>query len=102
MSNTPRTDKVWNAEWKDSDCRATAIMCLAQDMEVELNSATVEVARLRGIVPELLEKLNDDLCEENDKLRAELAAVTAERDQLRAAFDARLVDQRYYLTCYTS
>ncbi len=28
-----------------------------------------EIARLRGIVPETLEALNDELCEENDRLR---------------------------------
>ena len=32
-----------------------------------------EILRLRGIVPEILEKINDDLCEENARLGAELA-----------------------------
>jgi vacuolar-type H+-ATPase subunit I/STV1 len=31
-----------------------------------------EVERLRGIVPEFLEKLNDELCAENERLRAEV------------------------------
>ena len=30
-----------------------------------------EIARLRGIVPEALEKLNDELCAENEALRAD-------------------------------
>lgn len=33
-----------------------------------------EIERLRGIVPEVLERLNDELCAENDALRAELRA----------------------------
>jgi hypothetical protein len=34
-----------------------------------------EVERLRGIVPEFLEKLNDELCAENERLRAEVEAL---------------------------
>jgi hypothetical protein len=36
-----------------------------------------EVERLRGIVPEFLEKLNDELCAENERLRAEAEALRA-------------------------
>lgn len=32
-----------------------------------------EIDRLRGIVPEVLERLNDELCVENEQLRAALA-----------------------------
>lgn len=31
-----------------------------------------EVERLRGIVPEVMERLNDELCAENERLRAAL------------------------------
>jgi hypothetical protein len=41
--------------------------------------AADEIERLRGIVPEVLEKLNDDLCAENQRLRGLLAA---ERERL--------------------
>ena len=34
-----------------------------------------EVERLRGIVPEVLERLNDELCAENERLRALLQAL---------------------------
>ena len=34
-----------------------------------------EIARLRGIVPEVLERLNDELCAENETLRRKLLDV---------------------------
>ena len=37
-----------------------------------VNEAADEIERLRGIVPEVLERLNDDLCAENKLLRAAL------------------------------
>ena len=40
----------------------------------ELEKAEREIERLRGIVPEVLERLNDEMCDENERLRAELAA----------------------------
>ena len=39
----------------------------------ELTKAEREIERLRGIVPEMLERLNDELCAENEQLRAEIA-----------------------------
>jgi hypothetical protein len=41
-------------------------------------SLVAEIDRLRGIVPEVLERLNDELCEENDRLRRALAQQQAE------------------------
>jgi len=35
-----------------------------------------EIERLRGIVPEVLEQLNDELCAENERLRAEIRRYT--------------------------
>ena len=42
---------------------------------VALTEAADELERLRGIVPEVLERLNDDLCAENERLRAALSAI---------------------------
>lgn len=39
-----------------------------------------EVERLRGIVPEVLERLNDELCDENERLRSALAELVAVKD----------------------
>jgi hypothetical protein len=38
------------------------------------DEAAAEIERLRGIVPEVLERLNDELCAENERLRAAIAA----------------------------
>lgn len=54
--------------------RATApdpLTCAAAARVMELQAD--EIDRLRGIVPEVLERLNDELCAENERLRAALA-----------------------------
>lgn len=44
--------------------------------QIELhNEAADEIERLRGIVPEVLERLNDELCAENAVLRSKLLDV---------------------------
>ena len=53
--------------------------------------AACEIERLRGIVPEVLERLNDELCAENEALRSKLdRALTV----CRCA--ARVVDSSAY------
>ena len=37
-----------------------------------MNEAADEIERLRGIVPEVLERLNDELCAENEWLREQV------------------------------
>jgi hypothetical protein len=46
---------------------------LYQPAAAELRRLHEENDRLRGIVPEVLERLNDELCKENDRLRHTLA-----------------------------
>jgi hypothetical protein len=43
--------------------------------------ALAEIERLRGIVPEVLERLNDELCAENERLRADAARYRWLRDE---------------------
>ena len=50
---------------------------------VALTEAADELERLRGIVPEVLERLNDELCAENERLHAELDAMCANFDAMR-------------------
>jgi LPS O-antigen subunit length determinant protein (WzzB/FepE family) len=60
-----------------------------------------EVERLRGIVPEFLEKLNDELCAENERLRTQVEALRAalERiskvkpDQLDYSIDVCIIER---------
>ena len=40
-----------------------------------IQDALKEIERLRGIVPEVLERLNDELCAENERLRTALAKI---------------------------
>ena len=44
----------------------------------EVTRAHAEIERLRGIVPEVLERLNDELCAENETLRAKLQSAQDE------------------------
>ena len=44
----------------------------AADQLTETKTLRAEIERLRGIVPEVLERLNDELCSENEMLRAGL------------------------------
>ena len=62
---------------------ALAAQPAAVPLSDERISIEDEILRLRGIVPEILEKINDDLCEENARLGAEL-------DRLRPLTGAQL------------
>lgn len=62
----------------------------------EMSKTTVlraadEIERLRGIVPEVLERLNDDLCAENERLRAalQMAVRQNEHDMLMTGDELR-------------
>jgi hypothetical protein len=50
--------------------------------EAELRRQHAEIERLRGIVPEVLERLNDELCAENDRLNAQRRELQADRAKL--------------------
>lgn len=52
------------------------------DAAAELRRLYDENLRLRGIVPEALEKLNDELCDENDRLHALNAQLTQVSEEL--------------------
>lgn len=45
-----------------------------------------EIERLRGIVPEALERLNDELCAENDRLRAALWKACGDDAEIAQAY----------------
>ena len=51
-------------------CSSIEAMPDFDEVAAELRRLHDENLRLRGIVPEALEKLNDELCDENDRLRA--------------------------------
>jgi hypothetical protein len=55
----------------------------------ERDALRAENERLRGIVPKVLEDLNDGLCKENETLRAELAAAAESLRICRIALAAR-------------
>ena len=56
------------------------------NMGNEAADAANEIERLRGIVPEVQEKLNDELCSENERLRTALAAMRPMLDKRRIAW----------------
>ena len=56
-----------------------------------------EIERLRGIVPEALERLNDDLCNENEQLLAELRRLHAVNEELLVALRV-LLNNNEWLT----
>ena len=51
-----------------------------RETAAELRRQHAEIERLRGIVPEVLERLNDELCAENERLRADAARYRWLRD----------------------
>jgi len=51
------------------------------NMGNEAAGAANEIERLRGIVPEVLEKLNDELCSENERLRVALVGLGREHER---------------------
>lgn len=53
-----------------------------RNMGNEAERAADEIERLRGIVPEVLERLNDELCAENERLRASLTLAANRLDRL--------------------
>ena len=58
-----RTDVLWH--------RRRGNETIAEDCD----EAADELERLRGIVPDVLERLNDEMCSENEQLRAKVAAL---------------------------
>lgn len=52
--------------------RLQAMVDQLKAMGAKNSELRAEVERLRGIVPETLEQLNDEICSENDQLRTEL------------------------------
>lgn len=50
-----------------------------------------EIERLRGIVPEVLERMNDELCAENERLRSalQIAVRQNEHDMLMTGDELR-------------
>jgi hypothetical protein len=76
---------------------------LCGEAATELRRLHEENERLRGIVPEVLEQLNDDLCEENKELRhatgvanQTIAAVVAQRDELLVALKSIMDTVEFY------
>lgn len=66
-------------------------LAFCREAAAELRRLYEENQRLRGIVPEVLERLNDELCDENAMLHqrhhddnVEYTRVLAQRDQLLA------------------
>jgi hypothetical protein len=51
-----------------------------EQQAAQIAEKDAEIARLRGIVPEVLEKLNDELCAENEALRADAERWSHVRD----------------------
>lgn len=60
------TDWVLNTD----DLRFFAVLVASAQRKPLLE----EIERLRGIVPEVLERINDELCAENEALKLQLAA----------------------------
>lgn len=52
----------------------------------ELFYQAAEIERLRGIVPEVLERLNDELCQENEALQQSLAECVEDSEELLANY----------------
>ena len=52
----------------------------------EINQQAAEIERLRGIVPEVLEQLNDELCAENEALQQSLAECVEDSEELLANY----------------
>lgn len=53
----------------DPHCESCQTKDWRQEAAAELRRLHEENERLRGIVPEVLERLNDELCDENEDLR---------------------------------
>jgi len=76
------TSENANCPQKAVDALVVSQVAIALDPQVSSDAEALiergrqemraEVERLRGIVPEFLEKLNDELCAENERLRAEV------------------------------
>jgi hypothetical protein len=81
------TSENANCPQKAVDALVVSQVAIALDPQVSSDAEALiergrqemraEVERLRGIVPEFLEKLNDELCAENERLRAEVEALRA-------------------------
>jgi len=79
------TSENANCPQKAVDALVVSQVAIALDPQVSSDAEALiergrqemraEVERLRGIVPEFLEKLNDELCAENERLRAEVEAL---------------------------
>lgn len=70
QTKTPETDAVDRSNYISTD-GWEALRNHARRLERERDGLRTENERLRTIIPGQVERLNDELCDENDLLRAE-------------------------------
>jgi hypothetical protein len=75
MSTQP--EALWLADALDELDKQFSQPGLCGEAAAELRRLHEENERLRGIVPEVLEQLNDELCEENKEMLAVLKRLVA-------------------------